>query len=92
MDSHTRGYIDLKWVKHEFSYEYCKKRGFYLRISSVNVATFTEKILNRKLIFLSSGVHYIHSYVKSRKFYIRRNNKKVDSTETGRIVIAQSLP
>ena len=89
MDSHTRGYIDLKWVKHEFSYEYCKKRGFYLRISSVNVATFTEKILNRKLIFLSSGVHYIHSYLK---FYIRRNNKKVDSTETGRIVIAHSLP
>ena len=28
----------------------------------------------------------------SRKFYIRRNNNKVDSIETGRIVIAHLLP
>ena len=27
-----------------------------------------------------------------RKFYIRRNNNNVDSTETGRIVIAHLLP
>ena len=30
--------------------------------------------------------------VLSRKFYITRNNNKVDSTETGRIVIAHLLP
>ena len=29
--------------------------------------------------------------LKSRKFYIRRNNNKVDSIETGRIVIAHLL-
>ena len=28
----------------------------------------------------------------ARKFYIRRNNKKVDAIETGRIVIAGLLP
>ena len=31
---------------------------------------------------------YIYIYILSRKFYIRRNNNKVDSIETGRIVIA----
>ena len=30
--------------------------------------------------------------VSPRKFYIRRNNNKVDSKETGRIVIAHLLP
>ena len=30
--------------------------------------------------------------VKTRKFYIRRNNNKVDSIEIGRIVIAHLLP
>ena len=30
--------------------------------------------------------------LKTRKFYIRRNNNKVDSIETGRIVIAHLLP
>ena len=30
--------------------------------------------------------------VTARKFYIRRNNKKVDSIEIGRIVIAHLLP
>ena len=30
--------------------------------------------------------------VLSRKFYITRNNNKVDYTETGRIVIAHLLP
>ena len=30
--------------------------------------------------------------VEPRKFYIRRNNNKIDSTETGRIVIAHLLP
>ena len=41
----------------------------------------------------------IHNYLcicsqnlQSRKFYVRRNNNKVDSTETGRIVIAHLLP
>ena len=31
-------------------------------------------------------------YFEARKFYIRRNNNKVDSVETGRIVIAHLLP
>ena len=31
-------------------------------------------------------------YELSRKLYIRRNNKKVDSVETGHIVIAHLLP
>ena len=31
-------------------------------------------------------------YLYSRKFYIRRNNNKVNSIETGRIVIADLLP
>ena len=30
--------------------------------------------------------------VKARKLYIRRNNNKIDSIETGRIVIAHLLP
>ena len=30
--------------------------------------------------------------LKSRKFYIRRNNSKVDSIETGRIVTAHLFP
>ena len=30
--------------------------------------------------------------VSPRKFYIRRNNNKVDSKETGRLVIAHLLP
>ena len=30
--------------------------------------------------------------VSPRKFYIRRNNNKVNSKETGRIVIAHLLP
>ena len=30
--------------------------------------------------------------VSPRKFYIRRNNNKVDSKEAGRIVIAHLLP
>ena len=30
--------------------------------------------------------------LRPRKFYIRRNNNKVDSIETGRIVIAHLLP
>ena len=30
--------------------------------------------------------------VSPRKFYIRRNNNKVDSKETGRIVIAHLIP
>ena len=29
---------------------------------------------------------------QARKFYIRRNNNKADSIETGRIVIAHLLP
>ena len=31
-------------------------------------------------------------YAEARKFYIRRNNNKVDSIKTGRIVIAHLLP
>ena len=31
-------------------------------------------------------------FVKSRKFYVRRNNNKADSIETGRRVIAHLLP
>ena len=30
--------------------------------------------------------------VRSRKFFVRRNNNKVDSIETGRIVIAHLFP
>ena len=32
------------------------------------------------------------SLMETRKLYIKRNNKKVDSIETGRIVIAHLLP
>ena len=35
---------------------------------------------------------YIFKYMKAKKFYIRRNNNKVDSIETDRIVIAHLLP
>ena len=35
---------------------------------------------------------YSDCFLESRKFYIRRNNNKVDSTETGRIVITHLLP
>ena len=31
-------------------------------------------------------------FVKTRKFYIRRNNTKADSFETERMVIADLLP
>ena len=31
-------------------------------------------------------------FVRARKFYIRRNNNKIDSIETGHIVIADLLP
>ena len=34
----------------------------------------------------------IGGYFQSKKFYIRRNNNKVDSVETGRIVIVHLLP
>ena len=35
---------------------------------------------------------YLFVFISSRQFYIRRNNNKVDSIETGRIVIANLLP
>ena len=31
-------------------------------------------------------------FIETRKFYVRRKNNKVDSIETGRIVIAHLLP
>ena len=31
-------------------------------------------------------------FIEARKFYIRRNTNKVDSTDTWRIVIAHLLP
>ena len=34
----------------------------------------------------------ISFFIFPRKFYIRRNNNKIDSIETGRIVIAHLLP
>ena len=40
---------------------------------------------------LSKGDN-LQLYVHVRKFYIRRNNNKADSIETGRIVIAHLLP
>ena len=45
------------------------------------------------LIIIKSGALCLcEDYVNTRKFFIRRNNKKVDSTETGRIVIAHLIP
>ena len=41
--------------------------------------------------FLKTAL-FIHASFKTRKFYIRMNNNKVDSTETLRIVIADFLP
>ena len=35
---------------------------------------------------------FTHDLLTARKFYIRRNNIKVDSIETGRIVTAHLLP
>ena len=51
---------------------------FYLSIS------FLEW---KKVVFLISD-----RFIRSRKFYVRRNNNKVDSIETRRIVIAHLLP
>ena len=48
------------------------------------------KSYKKGLIFLA--VRYHKSFAKTRKFYIRRNNRKVDSIERGRIVIAHLLP
>ena len=45
-----------------------------------------EKTILRVFVYLS-----IYE-VATRKFYIRRNNNKVDSIETGRMVIAHLLP
>ena len=34
----------------------------------------------------------LHNKIEARKFYIRRNKNKVDSIETGPIIIAHLLP
>ena len=44
------------------------------------------------LIIKSKIERNIGSLVYARKFYIRRNNNKADSIETGRIVITHLLP
>ena len=40
-----------------------------------------------------SKISFINlTIITSRKFYIKKNNSKVDSIETGRIIIAHLLP
>ena len=44
---------------------------------------------------MHSIIHNFHmhnTYENMKKFYVGRNNNKVDSIETGRIVIAPLLP
>ena len=43
-------------------------------------------------IFSDNSSAYLQIYLWARKFYIRRNNNKVDSIETGHILIADLLP
>ena len=43
--------------------------------------------------FSVSKISFINlTIITSRKFYIKKNNSKVDSIETGRIIIAHLLP
>ena len=59
--------------------------------------TSTSKKKTKKTFFLIFGADYFvtisyDKFLSPRKFYIRRNNSKFDSIETGRRVIAHLLP
>ena len=52
--------------------------------------TFSKK--SKLSIYLDQESEVLYRLLLSRKFYIRRNNSKVDSIETGSIVTAHYFP
>ena len=58
----------------------------YLKPSRISKMEFSTKVVTYFLRW-----HLFLQQDSSRKFYVRRNNNKVDSIETGRITIARLL-
>ena len=55
--------------------------------------TFAEKESTQiQMSFMNTWAKLRHQLLTPRKIYIRMNNNKIDSIETGRIVIAHLLP
>ena len=79
-------------------------RGFESRCSHLNLINIAP-ISRKEFLELQAAIECVFTLkrarnmkrtyslvIGSRKFYIRRNDNKVDSIETGRIVIAHLLP
>ena len=60
-----------------------------------NLFLFSRLVMKMILVTIEQSLFYLvflRNLLESRKFYIRRNNKRVDSIETRRIVIVHLLP
>ena len=60
-----------------------------------NLFLFSRLVMKMNLVTTEQSLFYLvflRNLLESRKFYIRRNNKRVDSIETRRIVIVHLLP
>ena len=66
-----------------FFFVFCNIVAIHTNTGFTFVCIINDNIHNNNIYII-----YIYIYISSKKFYIRRNNNKVDSTETGRIVIA----
>ena len=73
-----------------------KKKRFtntaYKNKNKSNKCIYHDRRLSDSVLKVRIKGSLLESIQIPRKFYIRRNNNNVDSTETGRIVIAHLLP
>ena len=70
-------------------FNFCKKIENFVKVSTIR---FNQKRSNTCNRINENKMLMQNILVKSRKFYIKRNNNKVDSIEKGRIIIAYLLP
>ena len=61
-------------------------------LNSVMVLTILPLVSLIEVTSRKQYLIYFKQMLQSRKFYIKRNNNKVDSFETRRVVISQLLP
>ena len=76
---------------------FCLRCACFFNISVQIMQKFKNSFSSREMDWVSNltlrefKISFILKF-RARKFYIRRNNNKVDSIETGRIVIVHLLP